>query len=203
MPRVVDKEEKRTKIIQAAIHVFAQKGFNRTKAIDIAKAAGVGKGTLYEYFRSLNEIFAAAFHDFLKQMDSAIHDQLDKESDPLKQIELFVKITFNEFLNAGELAKVMMDFWAEGIRTRSDEILNTINLDEMYNTYRTLLSGIIKSGIKQNVFRNVDPKLTASMMIGVLDGLYLQYIMNPNVFDFNKMSQTLIDIFLNGITREE
>ncbi len=203
MPRVVDKEEKRTKIIQAAIHVFAQKGFNRTKAIDIAKAAGVGKGTLYEYFRSLNEIFAAAFHDFLKQMDSAIHDQLDKESDPLKQIELFVKITFNEFLNAGELAKVMMDFWAEGIRTRSDEILNTINLDEMYNTYRTLLSGIIKSGIKQNVFRKVDPKLTASMMIGVLDGLYLQYIMNPNVFDFNKMSQTLIDIFLNGITREE
>ena len=203
MPRVVDKEEKRIKIIQAAIHVFAQKGFNRTKAIDIAKAAGVGKGTLYEYFRSLNEIFAAAFNDFLKQMDTAIHYQLDKESDPQKQIELFVKITFNEFLNAGELAKVMMDFWAEGIRTRSDEILNTINLDEMYSKYRTLLSGIIKSGIKQNVFRNVDPNLTASMMIGVLDGLYLQYIMNPNVFDFNKMSQTLIDIFLNGIKRKE
>src|SRR3546814_8314834 len=57
MPKIVDKDAKRLSLIEAAAIVFAREGFARTKMAHIAAEAGVGKGTLYEYFASKNELF--------------------------------------------------------------------------------------------------------------------------------------------------
>ena len=60
-PKIIDKEAKKAEILQAAMQVFSRKGVAKTRMADIAVAAGIGKGTIYEYFRSKEEIFAAAF----------------------------------------------------------------------------------------------------------------------------------------------
>ena len=52
MPKIVDKKKKREKILETAITVFAKRGIANTKITDIAEAAQVGKGTIYEYFHS-------------------------------------------------------------------------------------------------------------------------------------------------------
>ena len=48
MPRIVDKQRKAEAIRQAALEVFRKTGYHRTRMADIAEAAGIGKGTLYE-----------------------------------------------------------------------------------------------------------------------------------------------------------
>jgi AcrR family transcriptional regulator len=64
-PIVVDKAKKKTDILNAAIEVFATKGVANAKMNDIAIAANIGKGTIYEYFSSKEDIFSTAFHVFL------------------------------------------------------------------------------------------------------------------------------------------
>ena len=49
--------DKRLRIIEAAVIVFSRKGFHRAKVEEIAEVAGVGKGTVYEYFKSKKELF--------------------------------------------------------------------------------------------------------------------------------------------------
>ncbi len=61
MPKIVDKEAKRKKILEASMRVFAKKGVENTKMKDIAKSAGIGKGTIYEYFNSRDEILQKSF----------------------------------------------------------------------------------------------------------------------------------------------
>ena len=61
-PKIVDVEEKKKGIIQAAIGIIARRGLAQTKMEDIAQAAEIGKGTLYEYFKSKDEIFQGAFY---------------------------------------------------------------------------------------------------------------------------------------------
>ncbi|MDP6593244.1 MAG: helix-turn-helix domain-containing protein, partial [Candidatus Marinimicrobia bacterium] len=61
-------QNKRTQIIQAAIKVFARKGLERGKIADVAKEAGIGKGTVYEYFRSKEEIFSAIEDSVMGEM---------------------------------------------------------------------------------------------------------------------------------------
>lgn len=59
MARIVDKDEKRLNIAQATIDLFYEKGMHQTSMDDIAKSAGVAKGTIYLYFKNKEEIMFA------------------------------------------------------------------------------------------------------------------------------------------------
>ncbi|MEN6392180.1 MAG: helix-turn-helix domain-containing protein, partial [Syntrophomonas sp.] len=57
---------KRELIIEAAIKVFSQKGYHNTRMEEIAQAAGIGKGTIYEYFESKLQLFQSMMEDSLQ-----------------------------------------------------------------------------------------------------------------------------------------
>jgi len=71
VPKVTDayKEELKEKIIQAAIESFSQSGYDRTKMEDIAKRLGLGKGTLYLYFKSKEDLFIAICERNIQKSD--------------------------------------------------------------------------------------------------------------------------------------
>ena len=82
MPRIIDKKEKKAKILEASIRVFAKKGLSNTKMADIAEAADVGKGTIYEYFRSKDEILEASFQYFVEGVEKILSGKLAGIADP-------------------------------------------------------------------------------------------------------------------------
>ena len=80
-PKIVDKEQKRRLIVEASLRVFASNGYEATRTIDIAKEAGIGKGTIYEYFRSKDEIVEAIFEYLFFNYEQHLQ-QLTQESKP-------------------------------------------------------------------------------------------------------------------------
>ena len=60
-----NKKDKRRLIIEAAMKIFARDGFHKATISDIAEVAGIGKGTVYEYFNSKTELF----EDMIKHTD--------------------------------------------------------------------------------------------------------------------------------------
>ena len=89
MPIIVDKKEKRAKILNAAIRVFSKKGRTVTKISDIAEEAGIGKGTIYEYFRSKDEVFSATFNYFMDKQEEVITQRLSSINDPLEKLRAY------------------------------------------------------------------------------------------------------------------
>jgi AcrR family transcriptional regulator len=74
-PNRVDKAERRRHITHAALQVFTSRGFKAAKMAEVAQAAGMGKGTLYEYFRSKDDLFLAVFVQVIDDMtDFALHE---------------------------------------------------------------------------------------------------------------------------------
>lgn len=204
MPKIVDKEAKKMEILHAAMQVFAHKGVVKTKIIDIATTAGVGKGTIYEYFRSKEEIFTSAYNYFFQTIESMLQEALSKEDDPLKQLELILIISLDAFRHIGEeFADIMMEFWAEGIRNKNLDILDTINLKGVYSNYRKMIQKILKKGIEKGMFKPMDTKSTASVLIGTLDGIMLQWIMDRKAINLRKVSVVLLDSFIEGIRKRE
>ena len=65
------KTKKRDQIIEAAAQVFAQKGYSGAVVADIAVQADIGKGTVYEYFSSKEDLFFAVFEWFQKKTEKA------------------------------------------------------------------------------------------------------------------------------------
>ena len=117
MPKKINKEEKKANILEASIKVFAKKGVTKTKMSDIAEAADIGKGTIYEYFRSKDDIFLASFHFFLENVDSVISQRLYRISDPQEKLLAYSSAWAEIFVGTNlEYAAIVLDFWAESIR---------------------------------------------------------------------------------------
>jgi AcrR family transcriptional regulator len=71
------KKATREAIMKAAINLFGERGYERTSVSALAKAAGIGKGTIYSYFSSKNEILLAFCEEELAFIYSEIENKLD------------------------------------------------------------------------------------------------------------------------------
>jgi len=190
-------------IIHAAIKVFSKKGMVKAKMADIAMEAGIGKGTIYEYFRSKEEVFISGFQMFFQGMQDKIETALNSTTNPVEQLKLLINLSFKSFLQHGsDLAMIMMDFWAEGIRNKDEKILSAIDLRQIYHEFRIIIQAIINNGIDRGVFRKVDSHHVASLLIGSLDGIMLQWIMDHKAIDLEKVTESVIDNFLNGLYKK-
>ena len=190
-----DRVEKKTQIARAAVKVFAESGIARAKMIDVARAAGVGKGTIYEYFRSKDDLFEYAVKHFFESISEDLTVALSLETDPARQLETLIRTTFESIRKAGPEAHIMLEIWAEGVRSGVDYF----DLAAMYSDYRTLIAGIITAGIEKGQFRAVDPLLTGASIIAALDGLLLQWILLEDAFDLGDVAGQLIDLTMNGL----
>jgi AcrR family transcriptional regulator len=200
-PKIVDKLEKKQEILKAAMRMFARNGVVKTKMTDIAVAAGIGKGTIYEYFRSKEDIFEEAYSHIFMDMENRAAEILESSIPPEEKLRMFLRVTMEEFLvrDGGEFAGIMMSFWSEGVRNRNERIMQIIDLKKVYSEFRIMISGILEEGIKKRHFRYMDTHLTASVIIGAMDGILLQYIMDRNVFSPENAIKALLGSLLNGI----
>jgi AcrR family transcriptional regulator len=202
MPKIVDKEAKKRDIMHAAMEVFSRKGVTKTKMIDIAEKAGIGKGTIYEYYRSKEEIFGDAFMITYSQTEDLIREIAAAANDPETKLRRIMELTTESFFQGGgDFVGIMMDFWSEGIRNKDERILQIIDLNKIYQNYRTVISDILQEGITSGVFKEMNTKLTASVIIAALDGLLLQWILDRTLFDPRNATEVLVNTYLNGIKK--
>ncbi len=200
MPKIVDRKHKSEELIQAALNVFSQKGYSATKMIDIARAANVGKGTIYEYFPSKEELFLATFRYLYQQYDKSFQERFLQTKNPIDQLRLAVQIYFVEFLeNNWQFMHIVMDYWLAAARNLKEQS-QTFNLAELYSNYRQLTSQILQAGIDQKLFRPVNSEYYASMLLAILDGLYLQLFLDQNFFEIRAMADSVLDLFIKSLT---
>lgn len=201
MAKMVDKKEKKDLIISAAIREFGKKGFAKTTINDIANAAGIGKGTVYEYFANKEEIINHSFGFFVRQMELDFEEVLISNMPAVEKLKHILN-SFSLFINSDsqESIELMFDFWSEGIRDKDSRGTLFEEMNKFYQAYREIFADIIIEGMGEGGFRkNINPRSAASMIVGALDGLLVQWILDRENFDFPDVVKTITDTLLNGI----
>lgn len=200
MPKIIDKEAKKQEIVQAAITVFAQRGFANTKIADIARAANIGKGTIYEYFKNKSEIFENGFRYFMDAMETSIAKKIFKIIDPVEKLKaIFTSMTDFFQGETAEFMEIMLDFWAEAIRQKDEHTLVMLDLEKVYVDFRKMIGAVLEEGIRIGKFKPMNTFMVASLLIGMTDGLMLQWIMNRDLIDVKEAIRCLLDEILTGI----
>jgi len=198
MPKIIDKKEKKAKILEASIRVFAKKGIGNTKMIDIAEAADIGKGTIYEYFQSKDEIVEASFLFFLDGVEEIFSRRLTGVADPLEKLRAYIfawaDVLGSEYL---DYVEIILDFWAEGIRTKGK--FATVDLLKFYGDSRVMVKGLLDECVAKKKIKPVDTTVVASVIIGTLDGLIIQWVMDRHVFDMKAAVYTLAKVIIEGL----
>ncbi len=170
-PRPVDKEEKRNQIALAALEVYKQKGFSESTVEDIAIQAKVGKGTIYEYFGSKEEIALRLIQKgFLSQNEKLTHNSL-KEKDPRQAIQKFLQIAMSELEFLSIIIPVHFEIWSsqKGKALGLNKIMSA-----RFEKLSHHLNQMITEGKKQKVFRSdLNRRAIVSVIISSIDGMIL------------------------------
>ncbi len=200
-------EAKRKRIIAAAIRVFAHDGLSNGKIATIAEKAGIGKGTVYEYFSSKEEIFAAVFKDFFNQMIAGYTQLIDAPMDPVKKIELVFDYSY-DYLDQlledehGQDWLIFLEIFLQGFRDEFKGIgklsFSTV-LREIYNIFKPF----VDEGIQAGVFKPLDSEHVTFILFAALDGISLHYFINRDHYDNEKLKTITKEIFLNGLLKPQ
>ena len=197
------KKEKGELIISAAAVLFAEKGFNNATISGIAKRAGVGKGTVYEYFNSKTALFTAVFEWQNKAFAKSATVSLSTLGAPVaKRLEEMSRAIMSYWCGHMELYTLTMEFWSASVssevRDRFREIFRNVYLE-----YRGIVEGLIGEGIAKGEFRaDLDVPAIAASLVGTWDALVLQGWFDET-FDPMAASAGYIETLIRGMKREK
>ncbi|NOX37108.1 MAG: TetR/AcrR family transcriptional regulator [Calditrichaeota bacterium] len=201
MPKIVDKDAKRKEILRAAMRVFAEKGVTETKMADVARAAGIGKGTIYEYFQSREQLFQSAFEYLLRKIKAMMVSQIDESLSPPEKIRTgFLAYLDVTTMQIEDFAEILLDFWAYAIRNKDNADNITLDIRNRYQEFRDLTIPILEEGIQKGIFKPHNTEFVASAIIAAGDGLLLQWMADKHHFDLKATAETILNIILEGIT---
>jgi AcrR family transcriptional regulator len=196
--KIIDKVQKRETILRHAMQVFARQGLHDFKMIDIADAAGIGKGTLYEYFKSKAEMIDGCNRLFLSDYSKELHSRLQKTDSPERQVSELINGTLEFFTSEPERLQLIFDIWAFTYR-KIDNIEELHKLGEFFTPIRLHITNIIQRGIDEGFFKRVDSMATASILMALIDGIIFYLAMGLIDINDKNLAKNISRTFLEGL----
>jgi AcrR family transcriptional regulator len=176
-----DRGEKRPRLVAAAAAVFAEKGYASTRVADIAVRAEVGKGTVYEYFSSKEELLFAVFESINKDVANRMDVAVAEGGSSWDQLERLLQIGADVAIEQNDLQPVVLDFWAAS-RGKDFEDKYRDQVVGSYTFFRTMVSDFICNGQLRGEFReDVDTAALATAVVAAVDGLGIQLYFDPTI----------------------
>ncbi|MCL4529003.1 MAG: TetR/AcrR family transcriptional regulator [Chloroflexi bacterium] len=189
-------EETRSKIIESAIKLFSSRGFNAASVDDICADAGISKGAFYHHFESKQALFLALLDGWLQTIDDAIEASKDKSAPEtfMRMTEAFPYI----FQSAGNHLPMYMEFWLQASR---DEKIWQATVAP-YRRYHKYFATLIKKGIDEGSFAEMNPDVAARLIVSTAMGLLLQSLLDPKGAKWEKVARESTTMLLNSLVKK-
>lgn len=189
------KNSKREAIIEAAVKIFAQKGFFNAKVNDVAKAAGVADGTIYLYFKNKDDLLINLFEDKMEHILTRFSDSLRDIVDPIEKLRKFIHIYFKLIEEDQQLAEV---FQVE--LRQSAKFLKDYH-NQKFLDYLNIIAGIIEEGKKLGFFRpTLNKNIIKLMIFGAIDEVARQWILGADEkYALNEAAEQLSRTIVDGL----
>ena len=194
--------DKKKRIIEAAARVFAQKGYAGAAVADIAVNAEIGKGTIYAYFDSKEDLFFAVFEWFMLQTGAAAKVSIShlggSAAQRLEALSDSIMGMWDEIKDAFILT---IEFWAASsssqMRARFKDAFR-----RLYEEFRAIVVSLIRDGIERGEFRSdVNAESVAAALVGTWDALFLQAWFEKN-FDPLITARNFLKVVIRGLSNE-
>lgn len=190
------KQNRRLQIIDAAIKVIAEYGYHSAKMTNIAAAAGVADGTIYNYFESKEQVLICIFEEKMTDLIALAKEQLQACDHPRAKVQSFVRNHFEHLKANPELGKV---FQVE--LRQSQKFFHGYRPKKLFE-YLDLLGDAIREGQAKGIFRsNIDSMVLQWSIFGTLDELSINWVMSAQQWppNLDEIPNQVLEIFLLGI----
>lgn len=189
-------EVRRNQLTKAAYKVVSRKGYYNFTVRDIAKEAGLSTGLVHYYFKNKDDLLVSVLRIMNENLSFYLAKALEQTNDPKEKLIIFMDEAFRLVEREKEYFHVLIDFWTQ---INHNDRIRKANI-KLYQSYRAECAKIIHEGIEK-VFKNVDVQYTATMIVAFVQGLIIQYIIDPNAFDYSEYNKKIKEQILENIVR--
>lgn len=190
--------DKYQRILDAAVAVFAEKGFFTARIADIAERADVADGTVYLYFKSKEEILMAAINTAFDAFMILARTELKKLSNPVDRLR---RLAFLHLDALGSNRNLAVVFQME--LRQSTRFLSEFSHHHMIE-YLGLVREAITDGQADGTFRReMSDKYAANCFFGALDEMVTSWVLRENDYQASHVADVVVDIFLNGMRSDK
>lgn len=195
--RELQREERRSQILDAALTVFSQKGYHATNVSDVAAQAGVSQGTIYWYFESKDELFQAALLSAFMDIGEEMIGSLAACTTATEKL-LALAESMEGLADVAEgLFMLFLGYWSSSDRREE----NAQIWIDLLKQYKDVVVSIVEEGIGNGEFRPVDAEALVWALLAAYDGLAAYVVIMPDM-DLKWISQTFVRTLLQGLTAD-
>ena len=186
--------EKPQQIIQAAVRVFARKGYFSSRVSDIAREAGIAAGTIYLYFRTKEDILITLFREKMSVFVSSMRRAIADEPNAVAKVRRLVHLHFEMLEADPDLAEVVQVELRQGQKffrgASSQEIA----------AYFALIGSVLEEGVGQGHFKSDLPvKVATKMLFGAMDQMATSWVLGKRGYRLVDTAPAVADLFLQGV----
>jgi len=190
--------DKYHRILEAAVKVFAEKGFFQSTVSQIAREAGVADGTIYLYFKNKEDILVQFFSYKARQVFARFREEVGGADTAVDKLRNLVHRHLEEFQNDRNMAMV---YRAE---THQNSRLIEEQIKEMSKMYLDIVSEIVEQGQEEGVIRrNLYLGLVKRFILGAVDEVINTWLHAGSGYDLVTMADPLVDLFMRGIGQND
>lgn len=190
-------EETRARILEAAVKQFSIYGYNQASVDNICEQAGVSKGAFYHHFQTKQDVFLALLDGWLQTFDQAIEASKDRPVPETFQMmtEYFPYI----FESANDNLPMFLEFLLQA--SREEKIWQASIAP--YRRYHKHFAALIKKGIAEGSFVEVDPNLAARLIVSTAMGLLLQSLLDPQGAKWEKVARETVELMMTSLVKKQ
>ncbi|MCB9461527.1 MAG: TetR/AcrR family transcriptional regulator [Anaerolineaceae bacterium] len=193
MPRPDVSEERKAQILQAALELFSQVGYEAASMNDLASKCDLSKAAIYHYFDSKDAILIALTEQVFQADTDAL---LALEQSPLPaedRLRAYLQTLVEEITKLKPLHGMFMEFYSQAART---PVIRG-HLQRYYDQYERTLMAIFQQGIDRGEFRPHDvQQTTQALMVGIEGAIVVSVIREA---DLQSLVNAMLGIILQSV----
>jgi TetR/AcrR family fatty acid metabolism transcriptional regulator len=180
-------------IIEAAVSVFSREGYPNARMQAIATKAGIGKGTIYQYFKGKKQLFQQTVKESIDRYTVGIKNEIkgcNGIEEILKKIAIF---SFDFLEDHRDLMNII-----ESHHSLIDESMMKWLLDRKNKIMNLIVKTIVENTKKKHVRSYEDAELAAYCFFGMMISAVQEKVFHKKDFDVEEVSDRIVKIFLRG-----
>ena len=172
-------DERRQALMEATLRCLAAHGAEKTSIRTICQEAGVSVGLINHYYSGKEALIADVYEQLANDLRAALQDQMQRTGGgPRQRLSAFFRASFSPVTLDSGLLRVWLSFWS---MTQQSPVIAAVH-DRTYRAYLQTLEGLLAELADEDPTRPLDVRLAAIGLSGVLDGLWLEWCLNPRTF---------------------
>ena len=186
---------KRVRLLKAAIKIFAQNGFYKSRVEEIAKEAGVATGTTYLYFENKDDILISIFEEEMEPIISRLKEEIATKETATEKLKVFIKNHLLVVEESEDMAELLE------IELRSSSKFMHGYKGTKIREYLSIVQQIVIEGQERNEFdKDVNPILFKQILFGAVDQIALSWTLSKSrKIPLSESAEQITKVLLNGV----